>query len=965
MPKPRKKLLIIDGNALVHRSFHALPTTMHTKGGEVTNAVYGFATVLIKALKEFKPEYVVVTFDKKAKTFRHEAYAEYKATRQKAPDELYAQFPRIQELARAFNIPVFEKEGFEADDLIGTITRHDAPDIENIIVTGDMDTMQLVNERTKVYRVNAGVADTVLYDTDAVKQKFQGLGPEQMVDYKALRGDASDNIPGVPGIGEKTAITLLTEFKTLENLYGKLEANELGDAVKPRIQNLLREHKDQAFLSKKLATIICDVPLDFELDKATARDFDINRVANLFEALEFKTLIPRLSELASKLQAPNRSATDEQAKFTAVQNNCSYTLIDTETALRTLAQKLSAQKAFAYDTETANFNPRRAQLLGISISWKKNEAYYIHIQNAPQSGSGTKRDMHNQGELFAKQADNTHTSGVPLETAIEQLKPIFENESIAKVCHNAKFDIHALRAQGMAVRGVAFDTMLAAYLLDPGGRNLGLDACSLNYLGYHKISKDDLLGTGRNKIAFADVDPERLALYSCEDADCTWQLYEVLRDKIKEAKLEKLFYEMELPLVSVLTDMEEAGITLDTHYLAKLEKELAQRLQKLESQIHEQAGGPFNVNSTKQLQEVLFDRLELPTHAVKRTKTGYSTAADELEKLRGEHKIIDLIGEYREIAKLQNTYVSALPELVDETDGRLHTTYQQHITATGRLSSTDPNLQNIPIRTDEGRKIRHAFVAQKGFVLLGADYSQIELRLAAALSGDEKMIAAFQNDQDIHATTAAEINDVPLKDVTKEMRREAKAINFGILYGQGPFGLSQTADITQARAKEFIDRYFKTYQGIKRWIDDNLDLAHEHEETTTLFGRVRSISEINSSNAQLRKGAERIATNTPIQGTAADIIKIAMINVAERLQPYGQQAQLLLQVHDELVLEVAQSLQSEIAALLKDEMEHVIERQTVATIPAAIKQNLAAVTIRADVETGENWEEMSETTVAE
>lgn len=951
MAKTRKKLLIIDGNALVHRSFHALPVTMQTKDGEVTNAIYGFATVLMKALKEFKPEYIVLTFDKKGKTFRHEEYAAYKATRQKAPDGLYAQFPRIKELTAAFNIPIFEQEGFEADDLIGTITKHDAPEVENIIVTGDMDTLQLIDHRTKVYRVNAGVADTVLYDAAAVRKKFDGLGPEQMIDYKALRGDASDNIPGVPGIGEKTAIALLQEFGTLENLYEKLESGAELPTIKPRIQGLLAEHKEQALLSKKLATIVCDVPIDFDLQKATARDFDINRAARLFEELEFNSLIPRLSELVETLHLPNRGANDEQAKFTAVKERFNYTLIDTEPAFNAFVKKLSKQKAFAYDTETANFDARHAQLLGISFSWHKNEAYYIQV-------TSDKLPVTSQANLFDKAKEAISTGGVPLKKIIETLRPIFEDENIKKICHNAKFDLHAIRAQGVAVRGIHFDTMLAAYLLDSGGRNLSIDACSLNYLRYHKISKEDLLGTGRNKIAFADVATERLALYSCEDADCAWQLYERLGWELQVNGLDRLFHEIEMPLIPVLADMEAAGIALDTAYLKRLETVFGKRIAELEQAIHTAAGGPFNVNSPKQLQEVLFERLELPTHAVKRTKTGYSTAADELEKLRGEHLIIDLISQYREIAKLQNTYVTALPELIDPTDGRVHTTYQQHIAATGRLSSTDPNLQNIPIRTDEGRKIRKAFIARPGYTLVAADYSQIELRLAAALSGDEKMIAAFKDNQDIHTATAAAINEVPLAEVTKDMRREAKAINFGILYGQGPFGLSQSAGITQARAKEFIDRYFKTYRGVKAWIDRNLEEARKTQATRTLFERVRKVPEINSSNAQLRKGAERIATNTPLQGTAADIIKIAMINVARRLEGYGGRVRMLLQVHDELVLEVENGLETEVGVLLKEEMENVITHQKIAAILPEIEAQLAAVTIRADVETGKNWEEM-------
>jgi len=938
MVKAKQKLLIIDGNALIHRSFHALPTTMRTKRGEITNAVYGFTLVLLKALKELKPEYVVLTLDKKGPTFRHAAYKEYKATRVKAPDELYEQIPRVKEVASAFNIPIFEQSGFEADDLIGTIAHKAEKNVESIIVTGDMDTLQLVDDHTKVYTMSHGLSDSLLYDAKQVAQRFDGLKPEQMVDYKALRGDPSDNIPGVPGIGEKGAIDLLREFQTLENLYYHITHNTKQiTPIKPRTLALLKEHKAEAFLSKKLATIICDVPIDFNLDKARTRDFDTNAVVRVFNELQFHSLLPKLQELNKKLAPANKTAADEQNKFAYVQKKFNYQLVDTESKFKIFLAELKEQKVFAFDTETANFNPLAAQLLGISFSWKEKQAYYVNIKYLILN-------INKQNNLFDKKTKNLSVDGLDIVMVAKALKPIFADAKIKKIGHNLKFDIEAMESNGVAVAGIYFDTMLASYLLNPGTRQHSLDAASFNYLHYQKISKEDLLGAGRNKISFAAAPTERLALYSCEDADFTFRLYQKLAPELQKQKLEKLFHDIEMPLVRVLTEMEKIGIKLDIAYLVDLQKKFSRELGELERAIHELAGKTFNVNSTQQLQAILFEKLDIPTHLIKRTKTGYSTGADELYKLKGQHKIIDQIVRYRELAKLQNTYITALPKLADK-DGRVHTSFNQTITATGRLSSSDPNLQNIPIRTDEGKKIRRAFIARRGYKLISADYSQIELRLAAAMAHDAKMLAAFKRGEDIHATTAAAINEVALTDVTPTMRREAKAINFGIIYGQGSFGLSQTAGIPQWKAKEFIDKYFATYTGIKKMIEQFIKDAQKTGRAETLFGRIRQIPEINSSTLQIQKAAERTAINTPLQGTAADIMKIAMINVHDALAKCGEDAKVLLQVHDELVVEVKDDLVEKVAKIVRENMIDVIK----------LKAPLAV-----NVEEGNNWEEMRE-----
>lgn len=944
MPQSLKKLIIIDGNALIHRSFHALPLTMRTSKGEPTNAVYGFTTVLLKALKEFKPEYVVLTLDRKEKTFRHKEYEQYKAQRIKAPDELYDQIPLVKEIAKAFNIPIFEKAGFEADDLIGTIAAQvidNEPKVECIVVTGDMDTLQLINDRVKIYTMSRGLSESVVYDKKMVAQKYNGLTPKQIIDYKALRGDPSDNIKGVKGVGEKGAIELIKLFGSIEDLYDNIKQNSalVKTNIKPRILELLKTHKQDAFLSKKLVTIKCDVDIDFDLTEAKTRVFNNNKVLALFNALEFRSLLERLQELNKKLQPSNKSSDDEQVKFQEVADHFKYQLIDTEAKFKVFLAKLKKQKIFAYDTETANFNPLEATLLGISFAWKTNEAYYIQVKQTDLKN--------NQGNLFTSPDEHESVTGIDQNLVLSALRPVFQSDKIKKICHNAKFDIEVVESasqQQIKVNGIYFDTMIASYLLNPNSRQHSLDATSFHYLNYTKISKDDLLGTGRNKINFASVPVERLGLYSCEDADCTFQLYQKLNKELKKNKLNKLFFDIEMPLIRVLVDMEQTGIALDIKYLDSLQKNFASKINALTNTIHSIAGKQFNINSTQQLQEILFERLSIPTHLVKRTKTGYSTAADELAKLQGQHEIIDLIIQYRELTKLQNTYVKALPLLVSPKDSRLHTNYNQTIAATGRLSSTDPNLQNIPIRTDEGKKIRHAFVARKGYKLLSADYSQIELRLAADMSGDKNMIKAFKNNEDIHTATAAAINEVSTKKVTEQMRREAKAINFGILYGQGPFGLAHTAGITQWQAKEFIDKYFKNYAGVQKWIDKNISQARHSEISKTLFGRIRQIPEINSSNIQIRKGAERIAINTPLQGTAADLIKIAMINARSALEKFNKNAKILLQVHDELIIEVKNELVENIALIIKKEMENVMQLK---------------VPIVVDIEIGSNWEEMT------
>ena len=934
MSKQKKKLMIIDGNALIHRSFHALPPTMMTKDGRVVNAVYGFLSFLIKAMKEMKPEYIVLTLDKKGPTFRHKKFKDYKAKRVKAPDELYAQIPMVKKLALDFNIPVFEKDGFEADDLIGTISKKVDENIEKIIVTGDKDTLQLVNEHTKVYSMSRGLSDAVLYNPKLVKEKI-GINTNQIIDYKALRGDPSDNIPGVPGIGDKMALILLNEFKSLDKLYEYVNKNkeQKKEKIKARIFDLLKEYRDQAYLSYELATIKCDVAIDFNLEKSKFIDLDKKKIIKSLSDLEFKSLLPRIQEIfnGANLDTKEKRLNASEDKFKRNKNDFKYFLIDNETKFKKFLIDLKKQKAFTFDTETSSLDPLSADLLGVSFSWKKGEAYYIQLRI---KNLELRMKEKKQGSLFGEEKKVNSLEG---EIWLKKMKSIFENDKIKKRAHNAKFDIRVLRAYGLETRGLDFDTMLASYLLNPGTRGNGLDALTFSELGYEKISKNDLLGVGKEKKFFAEVEKEKMSLYSCEDADFTNRLVLILKKKIKEGKLEKLLTEMEIPLIYVLSLMEDNGIKINVDFLAKMSDKITKKIKDLEKKIYEYAGEEFNVRSTKQLKYILFDKLKISSEGIKKTKTGFSTGADELEKLRDLHPIIILIQEHRELSKLLNTYIDTLPELVNEKTGRVHTSFNQTITATGRLSSTNPNLQNIPVRTEMGREIRKSFIAEKGNKLVSLDYSQIELRLAAHMSRDKKMIKAFKNGADIHRATAAEINGVSLEDVTKKMRSEAKAINFGVLYGQGPHGLARNADISYFQAKEFIDNYFNVFKGVKKYIDETIKNAHQNSYVETLFGRKRFLPEINSSVVMVKKGAERMAINAPIQGTAADMIKMAMIKIFEQVK--DDDVKMLLQVHDELIFEIKENKAQDMGEKIKNIMENIIKLEVPVIVDLAIGDN--------------------------
>ena len=954
MSTRKPKLMIIDGNALIHRSFHALPPTLTTRSGEMVNAVYGFTAVLVRALRELRPEYVVLTLDRAEPTFRHIEYKEYKATRVKAPDDLYSQIPWVKEIAKAFGVPIFEKAGFEADDLIGTIVNSTDGKIDKIILTGDLDTLQLVNSHTKAYTMHKGVSESIIYDEKMVKERY-GLDPSQMIDYKALRGDPSDNIPGVRGIGEKTATELLKEFKTLDGVYLYIELNdkklgigkweaEKNTKIKPRIIELLRNNKETAYLSKKLSIIKLDVDIDFDLEQAKFGQLDREKIIELFSELEFKSLLPRLKDI--DIQPEQTLAEKHESgptdKFGRNKNLFHYQLIDDDKKFDNFLAKLSARPDFTFDTEITDFDPLIGSLIGISFSWTKGEAYFVAITDHQPPTTDPREQQMN---LFNPVSSIKSTEKI--HHWLEKLQPIFENDKIKKYGHNIKFDVRVMRNHGIETNGVDFDTMIASYLLNPGSRQHNLDTVTFTELGFEKINKDDLLGKGKDKITFGEVPMERMMLYSCEDADFTNRLVDRLSNLLKENDLEKLFHEMEMPLVKVLAEIEDNGIKIDVPYLNKLSKKLNNDIKSLEKKIWKLADSEFNISSTQQLREILFDKLQISSKGIGKTKTGISTAADELFKMKDEHKIIPLIQDFRELRKLTTTYIDTLPKIVNKKTDRIHTSYNQAVTATGRLSSTEPNLQNIPIRREVGREIRKAFIAEKGHKLISLDYSQIELRLAAHMSGDKKMIDAFKRGVDIHSATAAEINQVSIDKVTKEMRREAKATNFGILYGQGPHGLSQTADIPYNRAKEFIRNYFEVYKGVKKYIDGSIDTAREKGYAETLFGRKRYLPEINSSVMQVMKNAERMAVNTPLQGTAADMLKVAMIQTNKFLHKINKDhprvAKMLLTVHDELLFEITEDMVEKISKQLKEIMENVIKLK----IPIVV-----------DLSVGENWGEL-------
>ncbi len=925
--------MLIDGNALVHRGYHAVPP-LTNKSGEHTNAVYGFTMILLRAIKDLKPTHIACSFDLAGPTFRDEMYADYKGTRVKGDDELYAQFPRIKEVVRALNIPIFEIEGFEADDVLGTLATHICEkykdgDCDVMIVTGDLDSLQLVNECVKIYTLRKGINDTAVYDIAAVKERY-GLAPLQMIDYKALRGDPSDNIKGVKGIGEKTAGQLILDFGSLVDLYKAIEDGKTDDKIKPRVLKLLVDGKADAEHSYALSKIVCDVPLEIDIMPYEFKRTDLNKVMKLFQVLEFKTLIDKLPKgyvgAVSAEAKPERIDTIDDGKFTGVNDAATdpeiagyvgkqtYVLVDTQEKLKSLLKKLEKQKELAIDTETDQLYPIDANVIGLSLSFKTGEAYYI-----------------TRAILDAKTSES------------KVLRDIIQSEKIVKIGHNMKYDFLTFGNAGLKLSPLSFDTMIASYVLNAGVRQHGLDSLVFNELGYQMQSIEELIGKGRNQISMAEVDVEKVSWYAAEDADMTLRLKEIFEPQLKKEQLEKIFYDIEMPLVEVLACMERFGVKLDIGLLEKLADQAEKEINQLETDIYKLAGEEFNISSPKQMQEILFTKMNLTSG--KKTKTGFSTAAGVLEALVGEHPIVEKILSYRELTKLQSTYLHALPALVNVRTGRVHTSYNQTVAATGRLSSTDPNLQNIPVRgTGIGSEIRKAFVAEKGYKLLSVDYSQMELRIVAHLAQDLNMMEVFNKQEDIHTNTAAAIFDVLPGEVTDDMRRDAKTINFGVLYGLSSFGLaSRIGAVSRTDAKEFIDKYFEEYSGVQEYIENIKAEVNEKGYIRHELGRIRKFPEIRSSQFFIRAAAERAAINFPIQGLQADILKIAMLNIHKEVSGKDDEIKMLMQVHDELVFEVREDAIEKWVKKIKPLMEEAYKL----TVP-----------VIAEAKVGDNWGEM-------
>jgi DNA polymerase-1 len=917
----KKKFVIIDAMALTYKAYFAfINRPLVTSKGEPTSAVYGFLSQLIKILGDHKPDYIAVAFDSKEKTFRHEKYENYKSSRAAMPEDMIPQIDRIKQIIELLNIPIYILPRYEADDIIGTAVREAAEKgLESFVFTPDKDFNQLVTDNVKIVRPGKAADEIVVFDVKKVKDEF-GFEPKQMIDYLALIGDTSDDIPGVAGIGPKTAIPLIQQYQSVENIYEHIEEIDKAGTKKK-----LLEGKDNAIISKDLATIDCCVPLDFNFEAAKFEKPDFEKLRPIFVELEFKSLYSSLLKVYDNGGNQENDVEDAAGEDIAVfdKKKVSYKLITTVKDAKALAEMLSEQSLFVFDTETDGLDCFTLTMAGASFAVKPKEAYFVAL-NPKVHGT----------ELFSKEI----TDRLDLEDFVKIFKPVFENNKIKKVCQNGKFDIAVLRSQGIGVENFYFDTMLASYIIDPDQKH-GMDDLSQKYLKYRPIPLSDLIGAKKDPTKIFDVDVNTLAEYAAEDADITYRLYELLSKELEKEKLTKVAYEVEFPLAPVLEDMEREGVSVDKAALNLFSNDLLILLDNYTSEIYKAAGREFNINSPLQLQKILFDELKLATG--KKTKTGFSTDAHSLEALRGEHEIIDLILDYRQISKLKSTYADALPNLIKPKTGRIHTSFNQTVASTGRLSSNDPNLQNIPIRSDKGKEIRRAFVARsKDYVILSADYSQIELRILASLCGDEGLLKAFKNGEDIHRSTAALVFMVKPEDVTPDMRRKAKEVNFGILYGIGPFGLKTRLGVTQTHAKEIIETYFNTFKRVKNFMDDSVLRAREKGFAETLFGRRRFLRNINSSNRVVRQFEERVAINMPIQGTAADMIKLAMINIHKELTKRKTRTKMVLQVHDELLFDAHKDEVDELKPVIKELMENALPME---------------VPILVEIGTGDNW----------
>lgn len=917
------KLFLLDAYALIYRSYYAfIKSPRINSKGQNTSAIFGFVNTLEELLRKEDPSHVAVVFDPPGGTFRHEAYEAYKAHRQETPEDIKNSVPIIKNIIEAYNIKMLEVAGFEADDVIGTIAKMaEKESIDVFMMTPDKDYAQLASEHIFIYKPKFAGSGFDILDANAVINKYDLSSPIQMIDFLGLVGDASDNIPGCPGVGPKTAHQLLKDFGSIENILEN--TFQLKGALKSRIE----ENKEQIIFSKFLATIKTDVPIDFNENDFLRKDIDAEKLEAIFEELEFRTLINRVIKKESKnsfnkqpiqatLFSDYPTNDTEEIKYSNLQElkdvDHKYYLIDNEEKINELISKICVQEFCSFDTETTGLDPLKSELVGMSFSFAEHEAYYVPISSE---------------YTIAKKT-------------VEKFKCFFENENILKIGQNIKYDILVLKKYDVHVKGKLFDTMIAHYLLNPELRH-NMDYLAETYLGYQTIHIEELIGPkGKNQLNMRHINPEKICNYACEDADITLQLYTILEKKIEEQELNRLLYDIELPLIYVLADMEYTGVKLDKSALAEYSKKLTNELISIESEIYKEAKIEFNINSAKQVGEVLFDKLQI-VEKPKKTKTGqYVTSEETLQNLKNAHPIVGKILDYRGLKKLLSTYVDALPQLVDPKDGKLHTSYNQTVTSTGRLSSSNPNLQNIPIREDQGKEIRKAFIANDGCKFLSSDYSQVELRIMAHLSNDSNMIDAFNSGEDIHAATASKIFKVPIELVTSDMRRKAKTANFGIIYGISVFGLAERLNIPRSEAKQLIDGYFETYPQVKEYMDKSIEMAREKGYVETLFGRKRYLPDINSRNATVRGYAERNAINAPIQGSAADIIKVAMNNIFDHLNKAGLQSKMILQVHDELNFNVNENEIEKVKEIVSEEMENAYK---------------LIVCLKADCGIGDNW----------
>jgi len=903
-------LMIMDGHAMVHRSFRAISTQRHltvNATGEDVTGVYGFANVFLRALNEWNPAYCAIAFDMSAPTFRHKQFPEYKGQRESTPEELRPQFGRVKQLMESFGVPVFELEGWEADDVIGTLaSQAEKIGMDSVILTGDRDTFQLISPRVRV-DLASSIQDRKVYDEEALMERYSGLTAAQQTDFKALLGDASDNIPGVPKVGEKTAIALLNEYHNLEGIYEHLE-----EVKRPSVKSSLEEFKERAYFNRGIMTIDCDSPVELDLENAKFGNFDRNVVVQFMTELEFFTIIPRVPEP----DGSETSTATEVAPVAVPSEDVDYTVVQTKQQLEQMLATLYEAGQFSFDTETTGLDAVQAGLVGLSFSTAPTVAWYVPVG-------------HQEGEQL------------PMEEVLAAVRPLFESPDISKCAHNANYDMTILASHGIECQGVDFDTMVAAHLLSRG--QLGLKNLALDVLGQEMTPINKLIGTGKKQITFDKVDIESAAPYAAADADMTARLRLAFEEPVVREGLSSLMTDMEMPLVPILVTMQRHGIKLDSAGLREMSEDLREQLFQTEEELYKSIGHTVNINSPQQLSELLFNEIGLPK--TKRTKTGYSTDANSLEGLKGLHPVVDQILEYRQVSKLKSTYVDALPDMVNPATGRVHTSYNQTGSATGRMSSSDPNLQNIPIRTEMGRQVRKAFVADGApdWLLFSADYSQIELRVLAHISQDPGLLEAFRRGEDIHSSTASLMFDVPLNDVVSDQRRIAKVLNFGVIYGLSAHGISQQTGFSREEGASFIEAYFAKYPGISDYLEQVKVKARAEQYVETLLGRRRYLPDINSPNFNVRGGAERMAINMPIQGTAADIMKLAMIRVQNRLDEEGMKTKMLLQVHDELVFETPKEEMDALKDLVFDEM------------PAAMDLD---VTLKVDTKWGPTWGDM-------